>query len=413
MTHREPDSLIESDPHDLLFGPDDEGDDGDYSAPSARQRPSPRPGSRASAERARRKQRRRSRRAVLVGALVVLVVIAVTAAIVVPKISDWIHPPDYSGAAGKPAQVVVAQGESAAEIAKTLHGAGVVKSEKAFTEAAKDNSRSEGIQPGTYAIPTHISGVAAVDALLDPANRLAGHDLAITEGASLVAIEDRLLKIVGNDRKAEVQQAFKDPAALGLPTNFVTSAGKPPASAEGFLFPATYTVGPKDSVNDVLTKAVAAFADQARTSGFSAAAGKAGLTPYTALVIASIAQAEAKYPEDMPKVVRVILNRIKAQRPLQVDATTVYGAELNGKSKNQINVASYPSPYNSYLHAGLPPTPISSPGPDALDAAVHPAAGNWMYYVNGSDDGHLTFTVTEADFAKARQKCIDNKWGCG
>ena len=72
----------------------------------------------------------------------------------------------------------------------------------------------------------------------------------------------------------------------------------------------------------------------------------------------------------------------------------------------------FPTPYNSYLHDGLPPTPIDNPGAQAMEAAVNPEKGKLLFYVNGSKDGHLTFATNEADFEKARQKCADNNWGC-
>jgi UPF0755 protein len=413
VTHREPDSLIESDPSDLLFGPDDEDYAGEGTSPGSR--PRPRSGRRPSGSaRSRRRQRSRSRRIVLIVAVLIILVVGVTAAVLVPKIQDWISTPDYgSGSAGATVQIVVQDGESAADIADTLHQAGVVKSAKAFVEAAKDNTESQGIQPGTYSVQMHLSGATALEQLLDPANRQSGSDLAVPEGANTLAVEQRLVTIFGTDRKAEVVKAIQNVADAGLPLGYGSSSGELPTSVEGFLYPATYNVGPKATAADIVQKMTGAFIAQDRSIGFATASKKAGLTPYEALTIASVAQAEAKFPEDMPKVVRVILNRIKAQRPLQVDATTVYGAELKGKTKNDIDVSTFDSPYNSYIHAGLPPTPISNPGPEALDAAVHPAAGNWLYYVNGSDDGHLYFTASEEDFGVAKQKCIDNDWGCG
>jgi UPF0755 protein len=158
---------------------------------------------------------------------------------------------------------------------------------------------------------------------------------------------------------------------------------------------------------------VAAFVDQVRTSGFTADARTLHITPYQALIIASIAQSEAYFPEDMPKVARVILNRLAAHKPLQIDATSAYAAKLRGLDPTKVIYASVDGPYNTYAHAGLPPTPISNPGAAALAAAVHPASGNWMYYVNDDAAGHLFFTNDENAFAAAVAKCKANNWGCG
>src|SRR6201999_404851 len=107
-----------------------------------------------------------------------------------------------------------------------------------------------------------------------------------------------------------------------------------------------------------------------------------------------------------------ILNRLTAQRPLQIDATSAYGAKVLGLDPTKVNYATLESPYNSYTHAGLPPTPISNPGADALAAAAKPAAGDWIYYVNIDAAGHLGFYDNATDFTAAQLKCYQNNWGC-
>jgi UPF0755 protein len=112
-------------------------------------------------------------------------------------------------------------------------------------------------------------------------------------------------------------------------------------------------------------------------------------------------------------VARVILNRIAKSMPLQIDATSAYAAKLLNLDPTKVIYAKINSPYNTYTHAGLPPTPISSPGSEALTAAIKPAAGDWLYYVNGDKKGDLYFTNNQTDFATAVQKCRENNWGCG
>ncbi|MEA2170016.1 MAG: hypothetical protein QOF76_3316, partial [Solirubrobacteraceae bacterium] len=121
----------------------------------------------------------------------------------------------------------------------------------------------------------------------------------------------------------------------------------------------------------------------------------------------------AKFPDDFPKVARVILNRIHAGIPLKIDATTRYGAALAGLDPSKVDYATYATPYNSYLHMGLPPTPISNPGTSAMRGAAHPAKGNWLYYVNGDKAGHLYFTNSDTKFAHAVTRCRTHNWGCG
>jgi UPF0755 protein len=166
-------------------------------------------------------------------------------------------------------------------------------------------------------------------------------------------------------------------------------------------------------VTDALQQMVAKFTDQARSTNFTAQAKALHITPYQELIIASIAQGEAKYAQDMPKVARVILNRLAAGRPLQIDATSAYAAKLKGLDPTKVIYAETKGPYNTYQHAGLPPTPIGNPGVSAMQGAAHPAAGNWLFYVNGDAAGHLFFTHSEAAFTRAVAKCRANHWGCG
>jgi UPF0755 protein len=257
-----------------------------------------------------------------------------------------------------------------------------------------------------------MSGASALALLLDPSSRSVGADVVVPEGATVVDVAARLIKVLGSRHKHAVYSALEHPAQLGLPLGYATRSGQP-LSPEGFLFPATYTISPGDSAGDALQGMVARFAAEDRSLGFAAAAKQIGLTPYQALTVASIAQAEAKYAADMPRVARVILNRLKAHRPLQVDATSAYQAKLAGLDPAHVIYNQVAGPYNTYRHAGLPPTPIDNPGAVALRAAVHPAAGAWMFYVNRDGAGHLFFTASEAAFAKAAARCRAQHWGCG
>jgi UPF0755 protein len=100
-------------------------------------------------------------------------------------------------------------------------------------------------------------------------------------------------------------------------------------------------------------------------------------------------------------------------KPLQIDATSAYAAKLKGLDPTKVIYADVHGPYNTYQHNGLPPTPISNPGAEAMNGAAHPATGNWTYYVNGDKEGHLFFTNSEAAFTQAAATCKANNWGCG
>lgn len=409
MTQRDHEVQVDydphTDPHSLLFGDELSGDHGD-------ERPTPH-GRHSRVENVRiHQRRRRSKRALWALSIVGVIVVAVSAWLIVPKVTALVHPPDYSGSGTGSVTVSVQQGDTASDIAARLHKAAVVKSDRAFVDAARNNPKSQNIQPGTYVLHQHMSASSALRLLLDPSARSAAGDVVVTEGATSFDVQKRLTQVLGADKEGVVSKAISDVAALGIPLGYGPDSGTP-ASVEGFLYPATYSIDPTESPQSALQKMTSRFADADRSSGFAADAKKLGISPYQALIIASIAQSEAKYPEDMAKVARVILNRIADGRPLQIDATSAYAAKTQGLDPTKIVFATIDSPYNTYTHAGLPPTPISNPGADALTAAVHPANGDWLYYVNSDSAGHLFFTASESAFQQAADKCRVHQWGCG
>jgi UPF0755 protein len=242
-------------------------------------------------------------------------------------------------------------------------------------------------------------------AILDPANKLITQ-VTIPEGYTESQVLTTLAGKTGLPLPALKAAAGKI-GNLGLPDGFS------PSTAEGFLYPATYQFNPGISADEVLQQLISQFSAQYRALGIAQAARAVGLSSYQALVVASIVEGEAKFDADRPKVARVILNRLAAGRPLQIDATSVYGAKLAGLDPHQVDYATLNSPYNSYTHPGLPPTPIDNPGASSLQAAVQPATGDWMYYVNGDAAGHLSFFTDETAFLQAVEKCKANGWGCG
>jgi UPF0755 protein len=414
-------SVVGSDPHGLLFDADDHDQDQFFDD-------RPRPGSQpqpdsdnADGGRHRSQQQTHNRRFALL-LLVLLLIVAGVSWWAVPKLfgSD---DSDYTGSGTGSVVVPVHQGDSLTTIGSTLVHAGVVKTVGAFTDAADANPAARNIQPGSYRLAMHIPAKTAVAQLLDPARRLRQADVTLPEGGTTFDLERRLVaapckspppgEVCGLGlAKADVDKALQDVGGLGLPTDFTTTSGAA-KSLEGFLFPATYNFDNTGTVTDLLQQMVNTFDNRARAIDFAGAAKSLKLTPYEELTVASIAQSEAKFPEDFPKVAQVILNRIAGGMPLKIDATTRYGADLAGLDPSKVNYATYQTPYNTYLHSGLPPTPISNPGTAAMHGAAHPAKGNWLYYVNGDKAGHLYFTNSDAKFARAVARCRSHNWGCG
>jgi UPF0755 protein len=361
------------------------------------------PGARTRAQRRRRHGRRRRHRIAPLLAIVVIAVVVASSWVLVRKVGDRFAVADYSGTGQGFVRIQVQPGDGAADIADTMQKAGVVKSSRAFINAAKASGRAGDIQPGTYRVRLHSSGVAAMDAILDPANRLVSK-VTVPEGFTERQILADFAQKTGVPR-AELSAAAANLGNLGIPDGFS------PTSAEGFLFPATYEINPSMSADTIVQSMVTQFSAENVRIGFDAAAKAERLTPYQALIIASLVESEAKFPEDRPKIARVILNRLAANRPIGIDSVNRYGLALEGKDPNSVTFKEQ-SPYNVRIHTGLPPTPISNPGEASLQAAVNPAQGDWLFYVVSDAQGHHFFTSSESAFMAAVAQCKANGWGC-
>ena len=215
-------------------------------------------------------------------------------------------------------------------------------------------------EPGVYNLHLHMSGVAALNLLLDPSSRDTNDQALVPEGATTLDVAATVNRICGPGQEAATSKALSSAAGLGIPVSYKVGS-KLPSSAEGFLYPRATTLEPNCKPTDALQTMVSRFIQQDRSMHFAASAQQNNLTPYSALIIASIAQSEAKYPQDMPKVVRTILNHISARIPLKFDSTSSYACKLQHETNciyNQID-----HPYNTYTHKGLPPTPSTTQEP--------------------------------------------------
>lgn len=281
-------------------------------------------------------------------------------------------PADYSGTGQGSVVVQVHRGDTASDIAVTLAKAGVVKSEEAFVDAARNNSRSRDIQVGFYRLHKEMSGASALALMLDPASRIS-HSVTIPEGKRAAEIVATLAAHTRFSPDA-LKHALSDTKALGLPPYAK-------GHVEGYLFPATYQVTPGSTAAGVLKQMTAQFDSEATALGLVSGARKLHRDPGDVVIVASLVQAEARRTVDMPKVARVIYNRLKIGMPLQMDSTLHYAVSSRGHIETSSSLRHLKSSYNTYTHTGLPPTAIDSPGADALKAALHPANGTWRYFV--------------------------------
>jgi UPF0755 protein len=329
--------------------------------------------------------------------LVLAVVVALVAAVLYggkQAYDSVIGVADYSGSGTGQVLVQIAPGDSAGDIGATLVARGVVKSVRAFTKAANADKRSRGLQPGYYNLRSHMSGKSALALLLDPRSRVRGR-VTLPEGIPLSSVVARLVKYT-ELKRADVLAALDNPSVLELPSY----AGK---HVEGFLFPATYDVEPGMGAVEALQMMTEKFAEVSAELELEAGARQLGLSPYDVVVIASLIEDETALDEDRPKVARVILNRLARHMPLQLDSTINY-VRTEKKARLSVEDLAVESPYNTYQHQGLPPTPIDSPGEKALAAALSPAAGDWLYFITIDKAGHSLFTSDYQEFLRAKAK---------
>jgi UPF0755 protein len=355
------------------------------------------PRSRAARHRRRRRDRGRSGVAFVV-MIVVFGLLAGGAWYGYGQVKSFFEVPDYTGAGAGQVTVQVEEGATAADIANALFKAGVVKSAKAFTEAAGDNPDSRSLQPGTYALRKQMSAASALTLMLDPASKNVKTFL-IKEGLTIKEILAEIAKQTGLPI-AELQAAAADPVGLGVP-EWAHPASSPKLVLEGFLFPARYEIGAKDDAKTVLARMVEKSVKVMEEDGFIDAAAAIHRSPFELVTVASLIEQEG-VTADFGKVSRVVYNRLAettgALTFLQFDSTTQYWLIQTGKGrKAQVGDRELNDPANIYStainkHAGLPPTPIGNPGKAALDAAAHPEPGPWTYFVVTSKDGRSSFT---------------------
>lgn len=299
---------------------------------------------------------------------------------------------DYVGSGTGSVNITVSRGESLTQIGNTLQAADVVKSVESFTSAAANNEASSTIGPGIYAMKLQMSGESALALMLDPASRAASR-LVLPEGLRLEETVALSASATGLPA-ADFEQVLDDPETLALPS---WAESRP----EGFMFPATYDLVGDENAESILGVLVKRFNQSSSSIDLEARAAQVGRSPYEILTVASLLEGEV-IPEDFAKVAAVVYNRLEADMPLQFDSTVSYALGLDELelSKDQLKTD---SPYNTYQVSGLPPTPINSPGESALEAALAPAKGKWLYFVTvNPDTGETKFAKTYKKFLKLK-----------
>ncbi|WP_431896470.1 endolytic transglycosylase MltG [Micromonospora haikouensis] len=330
------------------------------------------------------------------------------------RVQSYFVTPDYDGAGTGEVTVEIKQGALIADMAVALYDAGVVKSAKAFIEAAEANSRSKNIQPGTYKVRKQMSGEQALVMLLDLKNKIT-NQVTIPEGRTA----KNVYKLLSDKTKIPIKEfeaAAKDPEGLGVPDWwFKRTDGKPSKkSIEGFLYPDTYEIPPKATAEILLSTMVQNFLTVTGEMKFAdrVQEERGGISPYEALIVASLAQAEAGNKDDLGKVARVAYNRVYGEfdcNCLEMDVTVNYYFESigkEGKKSKDMTPAELDNPKNPYNRKlrGMIPTPINNPGKQALEGAMDPPTGKWLYFVAIDKEGHSAFAETYEEQLRNQKK---------
>jgi UPF0755 protein len=384
--------------------------DADHETPQILDDQSEYGGDGSSYEGGRRRARRQRNVPGCIAVLVALAVVvgggylAITWAI--DKIGDqFSSAEDYPGPGQGKVNFQVNKGDTVAAMGRNLKAAGVVASVEAFIDAATANPESNSIQAGYFPLKKEMASEDVVEILVDPSNMVKA-TVTIPEG---LRVPDTIAILAKRTdfSKAQFQKVIDNPGKLGLPDY---AGGNP----EGYLFPATYDFGPDATPQSMLTAMVTRWRQAADDADLENAAAALGYTPQELMTVASLVQAEGR-GDDMPKVARVIYNRLEIEpNPsagfLEIDATVNFALGQTGIARlTSDEIASVAdSPYNTYEQKGLPPGPINSPGDEAIAAAANPADGPWFFYVTVDlKTGETKFTDDYQEFLQFRTELDD------
>ena len=349
--------------------------------------------------RGRKKRRVRGKAAVTASILVVVLVLGVAGAFGYRFVHSWISDRygDYTGSGTGTVTITVNSGDTLAGLGPRLVRQGVIMTERPYDTAAVAAAGSGTLQPGIYKLHHHMNSALVVKYLLDPKYRIKV-SVTITEGTRATTIAKELATATKIPASTFQKIIDKPPAALGLPAWAPKNM-----SAEGFLFPDTYNFIPHETAMKILQTMVQTFNQQVATIHLVSEAKKVFTTPYHALIVASMVQAEGGRVQDFPGISRVAWNRFKLGRRLQFDSTVFYAMHAHGTSIT-LKDEKFPSPYNTYLHTGLPPGPIGNPGLDAMLAALHPVKKNYLYFITDVKTGKTYFAANYAQFQQLQRQ---------
>lgn len=291
---------------------------------------------------------------------------------------------DYPGPGETPIEFSVDTGQSAQQIGANLEKAGIVASQRAFVQSVNGQQLADKLFPGTFELKTRMKASDVVAILTDPSK--AGGFLEVRSGdraRDVIARAARLSGVGQGDFDAIVSSGGR-----GI---LPSEAG---GHFEGWFEPGRYDVKKLGSADKILRSMV-----ERRTAKLDLLGVPEGEDRQRILNVASITEAEVNKAEYYAKVVRVIDNRLGRGMPLGMDSTVAYSNNVTALKLTNAMLQNSQDPYNTRIRKGLPPTPIGSAGDDAIQAAMNPESGDWLYFVTvNMDTGETRFSTDKAQF---------------
>jgi UPF0755 protein len=283
----------------------------------------------------------------------------------------------------KHVRVLIKSGTAPTAIADQLQDAGAIRSSLAFTLYTKFSGTENKLKAGAYNLQPSLSTPALVDHLVD--GKQDTFNVTFLPGDTLAS-----------DRKALIGVGFtaaEVDAALSKTYDRPLFATKPTgADLEGYIFGETIQFDSSATVETILERFFEEYEAVLTENDLVAGFQKQGLTLYEGITLASIVQRESSNPDSQKQIARVFLNRMAIGMTLGSDVTYQYAAKKLGVAPNP----GLESPYNTRIHAGLPPGPIASPGKSALLAVANPASNDYLFFLAG-DDNVMHYAKTDAE----------------
>src|SRR5882724_1144372 len=302
--------------------------------------------------------------------------------------------------------IEISKGSSPSAVVKKLASEGIIRHEWPLMLYLKSTGASSTLKAGEYDFPSPISPLNALGRIQRGQRRL--NRFTVIEGWTRWDIAKAMIKIP-EFRLTDETEALK----LMDDVSLIRDLDPKAENLEGYLYPDTYEFSPETSASDLIEIMVKRFRAVWKPE-WSDKAQSLNVSPREVLTVASLIETEAKLADERPLVASVIYNRLRKSIPLAVDSTVIYASKLEGKWRNDGKVyksdVERRSPYNTRIHAGLPPGPISSPGESSLQAALNPSETDYLYYVRepSRDDGAHNFYSNGRDFEAGVQAL--RKW---